>query len=466
MTICLRCKVTSHENHVSDDLQEVARVTREHLNTKLEGAKLHLPLFHEQLNDANRYEENMVQTKDRLVKTINQRATKLHDKVDKLAATLIHDVDSEYNVETARIDSHRKKITQASKALAGQIHAANQAVMYGADAEIARNKDLLVQQMENITTTAERLQLPKLTLELSPSITLEGKIEESFGSLSTRRPPAVDIKIQEMAVFQVDDTFKVVSSICPVGDGEAWVTSGWKPEIHLFNVYGTRLRTQSVGRNIDSIIQDKSKSLIVTCSDQRQILRSHGNIDFSIIATLGQHPRGIALTEDNELLVCTGQSLAFQDYKDGHKNKVLRYSVDGRMTGEFGDEDQWKFMYPLRIAVNMTGDICIADCQRRCVTIHRRDGTLKAKYTGAETSGLKNSFEPRGLACDSRGFIFVTDNANDAIHLLDHSGKFIRLILTSNDEVYGPYATAIDSKGFLWVGARDATVKVFKVTYI
>jgi hypothetical protein len=60
----------------------------------------------------------------------------------------------------------------------------------------------------------------------------------------------------------------------------------------------------------------------------------------------------------------------------------------------------------------------------------------------------------------------VTDNANDAIHLLDHSGKFIRLILTSNDEVYGPYATAIDSKGFLWVGARDATVKVFKVTYI
>lgn len=193
--ICLRCKVTSHENHVTDDLQEVARQTRDHLNNKLEDAKLHLPLFHEQLNDVNRYSETMEQTKERLIKTINQRATKLHERIDKLSATLIHDVDSEYKVETARIDSHRNKITHSAKALAGQIHAANQAVMYGADAEIARNREMLVQQMESIASTADRLQLPKLALELSPSITLEGKIEESFGNLTTRRPPAVDIKV-------------------------------------------------------------------------------------------------------------------------------------------------------------------------------------------------------------------------------------------------------------------------------
>jgi hypothetical protein len=180
---------------VTDDLQEVARQTRDHLNNKLEDAKLHLPLFHEQLNDVNRYSETMEQTKERLIKTINQRATKLHERIDKLSATLIHDVDSEYKVETARIDSHRNKITHSAKALAGQIHAANQAVMYGADAEIARNREMLVQQMESIASTADRLQLPKLALELSPSITLEGKIEESFGNLTTRRPPAVDIKV-------------------------------------------------------------------------------------------------------------------------------------------------------------------------------------------------------------------------------------------------------------------------------
>jgi hypothetical protein len=96
--------------------------------------------------------------------------------LDDQSATLIHDVDSEYKVETARIDSHRNKITHSAKALAGQIHAANQAVMYGADAEIARNREMLVQQMESIASTADRLQLPKLALELSPSITPIGDL--------------------------------------------------------------------------------------------------------------------------------------------------------------------------------------------------------------------------------------------------------------------------------------------------
>jgi hypothetical protein len=53
----------------------------------------------------------MEQTKERLIKTINQRATKLHERIDKLSATLIHDVDSEYKVETAcEVTLHRKQI--------------------------------------------------------------------------------------------------------------------------------------------------------------------------------------------------------------------------------------------------------------------------------------------------------------------------------------------------------------------
>lgn len=85
----------------------------------------------------------------------------------------------------------------------------------------------------------------------------------------------------EVSVFQVDDTFKVVSSICPREEGEAWITSGWKPEIHLFQVSGTKLKTQNAHRNIDTIVFSNDGSMIVSSSDQRQILKGRNGLDFS-----------------------------------------------------------------------------------------------------------------------------------------------------------------------------------------
>lgn len=242
----------------------------------------------------------------------------------------------------------------------------------------------------------------------------------------------------EVSIFQVDDTFKVVSSICPREEGEAWITSGWKPEIHLFKVNGTKLKTQNAHRNIDTIVFSNDGSMIVSSSDQRQILKGRNGLDFSEIASLSVHPRGIAMNTNNEILVCAGQSLAFQDYKEGHKNKVLRYSLDGKLLQDFNDPSI-EFLYPLRIVCNMTGDIIVSDCQQRRITIHRQDGSLKFSYSGDDSANLRRPFEPRGVACDPRGYIYVTDNANDAVHLLDHTGEFVRLLLTTAHEIYGPY---------------------------
>ncbi|XP_062571304.1 tripartite motif-containing protein 2-like [Saccostrea cucullata] len=458
--ICLRCKVTSHENHSTKDLSDVAAETRQFLGVKLSEAKSFLPTVHEQLNEINRYEDHLTQSKQQIVKKINERATDLHSRIDKISNSMLNDIEAEFRVEMSRVDSQRRALGKAGKALSSQFHAANQVVYFGSDAEIARNKQVLSKRLEKLTKKSDGRVITKLDLAFFPSSSLEGKIEDIFGSLSTARPPVDDTKVTEVSVFQVDDTFKVVSSICPREDGEAWITSGWKPEIHLFSVQGTRLKTENAGRNIDTIVMSHDGSIVVSCSDKRQILKGRNGLDFSVIATVSTYPRGIAINNKDEVFVCTGQSLAFQDYKDGHRNKVLRYSLDGSLLGEFGDPSS-EFLYPLRVVCNITGDVVVSDCQKRRITIHRQDGYIKFSYTGTETENLRSPFEPRGVTCDSRGFIYVTDNANDAVHLLDHTGKFVRLLLTTKDEIYGPYSVAIDSKNNLWVGCRDATVKIF-----
>jgi hypothetical protein len=105
------------------------------------------------------------------VSVLQLPAGRQSERIDKLSATLIHDVDSEYKVETARIDSHRNKITHSAKALAGQIHAANQAVMYGADATL-------------MSTAGGRLvvKLPNDSSIFPSSVILGLSSKASFGS--------------------------------------------------------------------------------------------------------------------------------------------------------------------------------------------------------------------------------------------------------------------------------------------
>jgi hypothetical protein len=62
-----------------------------------------------------------------------------------------------------------------------------------------------------------------------------------------------------------------------------------------------------------------------------------------------------------------------------------------------------------------------------------------------------NPFDPRGLVCDRYGHVLVTDYSSNSVHLLDHSGRFLRLLLTEADGMFGPTSVAIDDSGFLWI---------------
>lgn len=193
--ICLRCKVTSHENHSTMDLSDVAKEARELLGSKLSEAKGFLPLLHEHLSDVNQYEEQLTQTKQDISKSISERASDLIARVDKISSYMLSDVEVEFRVEVSQIDFQRRAIGKAGKVLASQVHAANQVVNFGSDAEITRNKESLSKRLEKLTKKSEDSDVPKLSLAFSPSRDSGTKIEDLFGSLTIKRPSVVDIKV-------------------------------------------------------------------------------------------------------------------------------------------------------------------------------------------------------------------------------------------------------------------------------
>ncbi|KAK3582876.1 hypothetical protein CHS0354_012488 [Potamilus streckersoni] len=463
--VCLRCKVTIHENHPTEDLSDSASETRRDLDELLQSAKTSLPNLHNYLQEVSHYEETLEKTHSKIKHDIEKQTKKLHEAVDALSRKILEEISDEFSVENARMQNRRSIIKKTAKSLSLQLQSAAQVVSYGSDPDITRNRYILTKQLQGIAKRKPERELAKLNIDFKPSDMKNGPIEEMFGLLTKTRYPAETVQIEEYSSFVVDESFKVVSSICPTPDGKAWVASGWTTDVHLLYRHGLKIRTHVLDKTIDCIAIDETQDLYMTSSDQRMIGRPGPGFSLEKFKMLpGYHPRGITTTQNGEILVCLTQSLAFQDYKPSHKNKVMKLNDKGEVVEEYGADGKL-FMYPLRLAVNVNGDICVTDCQKKCVFILKSDGTVKSIYEGMNSTEVEKEFEPRGIACDSRGHILVADSANHAIHLLDHNGQYMQLLLTESEGLFGPYALATDADDCLWVGGRDAALKVFKCTW-
>ncbi|KAL5005905.1 hypothetical protein ScPMuIL_017063 [Solemya velum] len=459
--ICLRCKVTTHENHPSKDLSDVALDTRAVITGKIDTAKTHLPALHDQINKTNVHESEMKTTRENILKVIKEAAQKLHADIDNVASGLLQDVRDECQVEAARIEFERLAISNKAKSLSRQLHTANQVVNYASDAELAKNKDELVCRLDSLTQTTRSRSPAPLSLVFQPSEKNEGSLEELLGSLRIGRSSKPEMRVETVSQFRVEDTYKVVSSICPTAEGHAWVTCGWKSDLHLYSKQGEKIKSHNFGKNIDTIFKDQEENLFLCSSDEHCIVKLNETGGIDVIVQSSGYPRGVALTRDRHILVCCAQTLAFQDFKAQHNNKVVKYTMNGKLVGEVGAVDAL-FKYPIRVAENITGDICVADCHRRCVIIYRPTGLLKATYAGTTSGLLESPFDPRGIVCDERGNLLIADNSNGVVHVLDHCANFLQLLLTGTDAVPGLYAIGLGRAGCLWVGGRDGAVKVFR----
>lgn len=272
-------------------------------------------------------------------------------------------------------------------------------------------------------------------------------------------------QVEEFSSFSVDSSFKAISCVCPTTDASAWIALGWTADAHHFHRHGTKIKSHIVSKTIDFIALDSEGTMYMTSNEQKVVGKPGPGFNLESFASFpGYHPRGLFVTAEDDLLVCLAETPAFQDYRPNHKNKVVKLNAAGKMVAEYGAGGN-TFMYPLRIAVNVNNDMCVSDSKKLSVIILKPSGEMKCSYNGSGVANLKNNFEPRGITCDSLGHIMVADSANNCIHMLDHMGKLLQLLVTEKQGLYGPYSVVVDKDDYLWVGCRDAEVKVYKLSW-
>lgn len=91
--------------------------------------------------------------------------------------------------------------------------------------------------------------------------------------------------------------------------------------------------------------------------------------------------------------------------------------------------------------------------------------TIKT-YEGSVGTSPSYAFNPKDIALDELGNVLVAVSNDNAIHLLDKSLIFQKLLMTEEDGLHRPTSVALDIEGYLYVGFEDGQIHIVNYQYL
>jgi DNA-binding beta-propeller fold protein YncE len=163
-----------------------------------------------------------------------------------------------------------------------------------------------------------------------------------------------------------------------------------------------------------------------------------------------QNPRGVAVDSSGNVYVV-----------DGGNNRIQKFSNTGvfiRMWGSHcdifgGNECNGQFDQPRGIAVDSSGNVFVADSGNNRIEKFSNTGNFIRKW-GSQGSGNGQFNHPDNVAVDSSGNAFVVDENNQRIQKFSSTGTFIRKWGsegTGNGQFNCPEGIAVDKSGNVFV---------------
>ena len=149
-----------------------------------------------------------------------------------------------------------------------------------------------------------------------------------------------------------------------------------------------------------------------------KVIKENGLILTSFI--VGKCPRGVAVTQDNCILVAVE-----------HERKIYKMNFEGKVMACVGcDQEgsrQVEFNSPYGVSVSpLTGLIYVADTYNNRVQVLNDNLQFLYDLTHNDASPKQLNFrEPNDVAFDKNGFIYVTDTWNNCVKKFSPEGMFL-----------------------------------------
>lgn len=456
--ICSLCRDQSHELHNTQNIQEFANEVKKELTESVSLLQSYLPSLKNRLKDVESHEEAFSNVKKGLIEQVDSRSEKLHKEIEEIREKFITQINSEIQIEEDRLVIFRNRVTEAIAFVSSQVAAAKHCIDFGSNQDIAVGKETLQYHLQEASRMLPVGFIPRFEINFAEPPLTDLITQDLFGRIS--KQGTTTITVTECGHYKVPG-MHLIRGIAPVSNARAWVVCGFDPRLHLLNRTGSRLRTIKLGHDVDVdyITSDENDNIYISCRKYRCIKLLNKDIRIRDVVVLNDFPRGIALSQSGDLLICLTKSSTYDTYRPTDKNILVKYSkVGSKVVAEF-ERANVQMKYPRRIAENLNGDIYVSDHKEGCVHILSHDGKVKHKYTGNDSTKLG---EPCGITCDRYGHVIIADYKSNCIHLLDQQGQFVSHLTKSDSVMKQPFSVAVDSDGYLWVGGSNGVVKIFR----
>ena len=142
---------------------------------------------------------------------------------------------------------------------------------------------------------------------------------------------------------------------------------------------------------------------------------------------------------------------------DTHNSRILRYDLDGRLVGQFGQygEGEGRMIYPTDIALAPDGTMFIAEYGKTDrILVYTRGGEYLRQF-GSFGEAPGQLQRPMGIVWHPGGWLVVADACNHRVQLFTPEGELLAVWGGETGAGAGrfdyPYDVAIDEAGLTWV---------------
>jgi PGF-pre-PGF domain-containing protein len=144
---------------------------------------------------------------------------------------------------------------------------------------------------------------------------------------------------------------------------------------------------------------------------------------------------------------------------DYHNHRIQIFDRSGTCIDTWGEEGSGdgQFQHPAGIGVDSDSNIYVADTGNSRIQKYDREGHFLTQW-GGEGNGTGQFRQPEAIALDRTGTIYVADTANHRIQTFDSTGTFITEWGGEGDGdglFRGPAGIGVDSAGNVYVADTD-----------
>lgn len=466
--VCEKCLIGDHNGHNLMDINELFQYKKNKLEQQLSKLYSEVPKYESKVEEIKRKQIDVLRNRDAVKKSIVNHFEKVNSTLHSSKEMLLKSADE-------KAEKFINSLTLKEKNLHSHIDTMQDHI------NNSQNKDL----REKIAYIYYADCLVDIPSEC-PSFTEPGVLEYSEAILDRHGQIQLGSVSERLKNFHVNGK-KMPQIIRTLTVGkEPIVSLAYSSKLNAFWIFSSderAFRKYDMKENCTDKIEVKSpgfqnrqniavgEKLVVYVDNPNKLFvleDSRGELSINVAPMVAVC---LCLTSDDDILVGL-------HYRTEKIFANARFNVNGERTQYITHVIKEWTPQPLLskshsqnnvrayIAENINRDICLSvgSDNVQAVIIICPNGDHRNTYKGVDSSNIpcNRPFLPRGICTNILGHIFVADENNGVIHMLDTNGTFVTMLTIPNERKIFPISLCIDNQRNLCIGCADGKIRILK----